>query len=646
MPETSETINKWALLIGINEYSYAPELNGCVNDALLIAEILLNSFGFPYPNIEMLLDEQATRAGILEAMSRLRDRVDDNSVVVLFFSGHGSQVPDQTDRWPDGLVSTIVPQDSSLESEPKHDIIYDEIREWLTSLTSVTPNVTLIFDTDHAGRLSPKVDSGPPEEIPYVFIGASRMDESVFEGLFEGVPHGEFTYALGQEFVKAGPNTTYRDVFERASVQVLARIQNQHPQIVGESDRLLFGTGRIESIHYVPVSHRSGNELVLAAGAAHGMTAKSQWAIYPFETHQVTSSTPKIGLVEITSVGAIESRAEILSEADKMAIDNRSKAVEEIHNYGEMQLVVDIKVPEEHLNLGENLNKLLLDSELLRRPAPEEKAVMTVQIVDAQSNALEDDTLSHLRTTDEPIWVVVDESQSAVMPVYPAEDSSAMWQVRENLEKLARYRNVLGLWNPNVNSPLYDKIEFILYQRTDDGSWVVAEPDPESGLIVLWEQDQIAFKIVNQHDRPVYVSVVDFGVTGSISLVFPIQGGRECIMPGNSIEVGIRGDQRLELYLPDEYPYVVDPNEDELEWGIETLKLFASTSDVDFDGLLLQDGMRGISSQVGETTALWQIIDRAMTGYGTRDNWPVQSPSDQDWITIERSFALVRDLGV
>jgi hypothetical protein len=104
--------------------------------------------------------------------------------------------------------------------------------------------------------------------------------------------------------VKAGPDTTYRDVFERASIQVLAKIQNQHPQITGKSDRLLFSTGKIESILYVPVIQRSGNEIELAAGAAHGMTTKSQWAIYPFETHQVTSKTPKIGLVEITSVGA------------------------------------------------------------------------------------------------------------------------------------------------------------------------------------------------------------------------------------------------------------------------------------------------------------------------------------------------------
>ena len=44
MPEITRTPNKLALLIGINEYVYADELGGCVNDALLIADILLNNF--------------------------------------------------------------------------------------------------------------------------------------------------------------------------------------------------------------------------------------------------------------------------------------------------------------------------------------------------------------------------------------------------------------------------------------------------------------------------------------------------------------------------------------------------------------------------------------------------------------------------
>ena len=73
MSSASEDRQKWALLIGINEYpKFAPrgQLTGCINDVEVMRQVLMNSFQFPENHVEVLTDAQASREGILAAMGR------------------------------------------------------------------------------------------------------------------------------------------------------------------------------------------------------------------------------------------------------------------------------------------------------------------------------------------------------------------------------------------------------------------------------------------------------------------------------------------------------------------------------------------------------------------------------------------------
>jgi len=67
---------KRALLVGVNRYDKESQnLQGCVNDVRGMQELLTTRFGFPAENIRVLLDDQATKKGILEAFqSWLIDR--------------------------------------------------------------------------------------------------------------------------------------------------------------------------------------------------------------------------------------------------------------------------------------------------------------------------------------------------------------------------------------------------------------------------------------------------------------------------------------------------------------------------------------------------------------------------------------------
>lgn len=101
-----------ALLIGINEYpDPSIRLEGCVNDTFLMSSVL-QEYGFEADDIRLLLDERATRDAIVDRMEWLVDGMKPDDVRVLFYSGHGAQMPAYGPTAdPDGQDETLVPYD-------------------------------------------------------------------------------------------------------------------------------------------------------------------------------------------------------------------------------------------------------------------------------------------------------------------------------------------------------------------------------------------------------------------------------------------------------------------------------------------------------------------------------------------------------
>lgn len=153
------TPRKRAVLVGINRYAdptYRP-LNGAVNDTQLQKELLIHRFGFDPGNILTLLDGEATREKILNALQKhLVDWAQPRDVAVFHFSGHGSQVADPDKVFPDGRVSTIVPFDGIVlpNGYPKKGGKVNDITGhtlWLLMQAINTDNVTFVLDSCHSG---------------------------------------------------------------------------------------------------------------------------------------------------------------------------------------------------------------------------------------------------------------------------------------------------------------------------------------------------------------------------------------------------------------------------------------------------------------------------------------------------------------
>jgi hypothetical protein len=673
--------NKWAVIIGIDKYPNLArryELHGCVNDADLMADILQRSYGFSPERIMLLRDAYAHRDNILKALDGLAERVQEDDIVVIHYSGHGSQMTDRENDEADGRDETIVPFDSGRGSKENRDITDDEIYMRLLPLAQKTPYVTLIFDCCHSGTISRDafgtnsrwvepdlrtVDELPPSPIPqdlaadlqattrdlgpsgwlplgqrYVLLAGCRDEESSYEHTAaEGehgrpVTHGALTYFLGQELVNAVPGTTYRDVFERAAARVTAAHPRQHPQTEGARDRELFGVRDIEPMRFVPVQARSGEQVTLGAGAAHGLTVGSRWTLYAQGTKQVTDEMPSLGQVEITEVRAVSADARIVEETSPGAIVIDSRAVETAHNYGDMRLVVDVyPAPAGHEDTVDALGQRIEASRLLRLRAedePVEAADVRAYLLAPRDAAGEDEPVPQLGALARATWAVVSGGQLA-MPQHDADERDVMGLLVDNLEKLARYRNTLELRNPNADPDLQKKIVLRLKRRPFNGQWEEVEADQQP---VFEVDDMFAFEITNEHSAPVYFSLLDFGVTGGISLLYPINTKSEKLEPGTTMSYGQRTGEEIDMWIPDEF---------EADRGVETFKLFVTTHEADFSWME-QQSVRDLDREIGLGTAMEQLFAMAYSGQGTRDARRRRVPRTEEWFTIERSLIVQR----
>jgi len=141
-----------ALLVGINDYpDPANRLEGCVNDVFLMSSVL-QECGFDAEDIRVVLDERATADGILERMHWLLDGVQAGDERVLFYSGHGAQIPaygasDEVDH----LDECLVPYD--FDWTPQRAIT-DKQFLGLYSQLPYDSYFAAIFDCCHSGGMA------------------------------------------------------------------------------------------------------------------------------------------------------------------------------------------------------------------------------------------------------------------------------------------------------------------------------------------------------------------------------------------------------------------------------------------------------------------------------------------------------------
>lgn len=81
--------NNFALIIGVG----GPYIEYTLNDADSLQRNLTdpNLVGYPKDNVIVLKEKQATRKGILKAFDQLREKTNEDSTILLYYSGHGGR---------------------------------------------------------------------------------------------------------------------------------------------------------------------------------------------------------------------------------------------------------------------------------------------------------------------------------------------------------------------------------------------------------------------------------------------------------------------------------------------------------------------------------------------------------------------------
>ncbi|HEU5075467.1 MAG TPA: caspase family protein [Polyangiaceae bacterium] len=674
---------KRALLIGINKYPYlhGRSLSGCVNDAEVMRQLLIDRFEFDPANVDVLLDGEATREGVLGALDRLYERTGTDDVVVLFYAGHGSQMTDVEGDEPDGLDETIVPTDSGRDPHPNRDIKDDEINAWLLRLGRKTSHAVLIVDSCHSATISRDPfgenvrwvppDLRPPSALPpstidasvargfereavgasgwlpvssrYVLLAACGTDESAYEYRVDGaggtVRHGALTYFLARE-LKAAPNgSTYRDVFEPVKRHVTTVYPRQTPQMEGTRDRELFGVRDLQPMVFIGVARRAGGSVTLAGGAAMDVTIGSEWGIYPPNAKRPDDQL-RLGRVRVTASRAVACEAQIIEESVPGAIGEGARAVEERRSQGSRPFTVLIDPALDAASASE-LTALIQTRPLLATATGGAPADARAYLVQPRSEIHEGDPVPQVGPLQAPTWAVVGADGMLAVRPRTAEPGAAK-AIVEKLEMLARYRNALQIENPDLASDLRGQVQLILRRQLPNGSWVDATADHTSGEVSFEEDDRLAFTITNGTDRTLYVAALDFGLTDVIAQLYPPAGASEPFGPRRSVTYGERDGEEMKLGFPQDYPFSSLSDERPDVHGFEHVKLFVTSQPADFGPLLqgtLRGADRGGASQ--PQSPLGELLASALEG-GTRDASPVRRPPNEQWTTVARSFTLRR----
>ena len=277
---------KRALLIGINKYQIpGADLRGCVNDVKDLAAALVEFYGFKNKDITRLLDGAATQKAMKAGITKLVREAKKGDVIVLHYSGHGSNVPDDAKNRDeaDGRDEILCPTDLNWD-DPLRD-------DWLRQTFDKLPagvNFTIIMDCCHSGTNTRAIE--PPDvkvkqrylpspwnlaavesgrslpnkvtrglrrsvrssrktkdivnaKLPEVLITGCRDTQTSADAFINGRFNGALTFALVDAMRKGKGRLTYKQLHDRATAVLKARKFEQVPQLEGQTtrfDQLLF----------------------------------------------------------------------------------------------------------------------------------------------------------------------------------------------------------------------------------------------------------------------------------------------------------------------------------------------------------------------------------------------------------------------
>jgi metacaspase-1 len=263
---------KRAVLIGVNRYRIpGADLRGCVNDVVNMQKVLTQRYGFAKGDITTLVDYGATQKAMQAAISGLVKGGKKGDVLLVHFSGHGSNVPDDNGDEADKRDEILCPTDLDWKN-PFRD---DWLRKTFDGLKAGV-NLTVITDCCHSGTItravrppdaeiierylpSPwdlvAVESGRrlrgtrrsglhpaslatrskrdiiPADLPEVLISGCRADQTSADAFIGGSYNGALTYCMAAAINESRRPLTHRELHDGTIAKLKKGRYAQVPQL-------------------------------------------------------------------------------------------------------------------------------------------------------------------------------------------------------------------------------------------------------------------------------------------------------------------------------------------------------------------------------------------------------------------------------
>ncbi|MCG2826852.1 MAG: caspase family protein, partial [Thermoplasmatales archaeon] len=137
-----ENVNKYALLIGIEDYPGGGDLDYTIDDVYDMCDVLINNCYFDPANIRVLTDANATKTNIQNNITWLASNAKPDDVVLFLFSGHGGH-------------DYVLVYGNTISD--------NELDLWFSDINST--NLVVIIDSCYAASMIEKSKTGYKNEI-------------------------------------------------------------------------------------------------------------------------------------------------------------------------------------------------------------------------------------------------------------------------------------------------------------------------------------------------------------------------------------------------------------------------------------------------------------------------------------------------
>ncbi len=586
------TQKKIALIVAVGKYPegqrYWKNLSS-EKDLEYIKEALIKN-GFEVKNIATLVNEKATKAGMITALNKLADKAMAGDIVYFHFSGHGQQIQDDPNDGyldeADGYDEALIPYDAKGiwdavdykgEKHFRDDLLSEKLNN-IRKKVGAKGSVVVVLDACHSGTAtrSAGIVRGVPEPLQRnnykpntdITLGSHTSDKGFFDNLKanmgsivvfsgsspnqpnrettdkEGKSVGSLSYHFAQTITNLPVNSNYKLLFEKVKAAVQADEPTQIPMFEGDASLKIFSNQYIPLKEVIVAEMRFNN----AKNNFNDTTFIIQRGVYNNVNTGTTLNVYLLGTNELYCKAIVQQAGSFQS----ICVANKKLSS---HNSYEVKI--------ESLQYG-----AVSASYLIKNNTKENKWIHQLSsFLQPQSflyeNKNPDYTINIEYKNNQYILQLIEKNDSVRYSTEVARtDSLSLNDLDEMLESIKKGMRVKYLRKMEDGGSLanFVNVEIIPLQKIDD-----------KNELIFYPMDSFMLKIKSNYDGVLYYTILDLLPNNEVKVLVPdtlfsasdadysLRQGQEKTLRFTTDETSVTGKEFLKvIYSP--YPIDLRPS--------------------------------------------------------------------------------------